>query len=203
MKEQVKKTMKALTENGFEPFYFETPEEAMEALYQEISPEETVGIGGSVTIISMGVREKLEERGIRIITHNGEPDPKRRKTLMREAMITDVYLTSSNAITEDGKLVNIDGTGNRLASMLFGHDRVIYICGVNKLTKDVYEAYDRIKKIATPRNTERLQYDTPCRYGPCTDCRSPQRVCNGTLIMDKKMNSPRSLIYLINQELGY
>ena len=78
MQEQVKKTMEALAGNGFEPFYFETAEEALEALYNEISPEETVGIGGSMTIINMGVREKLEERGIRVITHNGEPDPERR-----------------------------------------------------------------------------------------------------------------------------
>ena len=203
MQEQVKKTMEALAGNGFEPFYFETTEEALDALFQEISPEETVGIGGSMTIINMGVREKLEVRGIRVITHNGEPDPQKKKKLLKEAMVTDVYLTSSNAITEDGKLVNIDGTGNRLASMLFGHDRVIYICGVNKLTKDVQTAYDRIKKIAAPWNTERLQLETPCRYGPCTDCRSRQRICNATLIMDKKMNSSRSLIYLINQELGY
>lgn len=149
------------------------------------------------------LQKRLEERGHKVFTHNGEVDPVKRKEQMKMAMSTEVYLTSSNAITEDGKLINIDGTGNRLAGMLFGHDRVIYICGVNKLTKNLTEAYERIKKIATPQNTERLQYDTPCRYGPCTDCRSKQRICNATLIMDKKMGSSRALIYIINQQLGY
>lgn len=203
MKDNIRNTMESLEKNGFEPKYFETSEEAIVELLKEIDLKETIGIGGSMTIEGMGVKKKLEKEGFTVYTHFNEPDLNIRKEMIIKAMFTDVYLTSSNAITEDGKLVNIDGTGNRLAGMLFGHNRVIYICGVNKITKDYNEAYDRIKKIAAPKNTERLKVDTPCRYGPCTDCRSKQRICNATLVMDRKMTTARALVYIINEELGY
>lgn len=203
MNNQVSDTIAALEKNGFDTKYFETCDEALEELFSEISIKEGVGIGGSMTIAGMGIREKLKERGYAVFTHNGESDPLIKKEMLKKAMTTEVYLTSSNAVTEDGKLINIDGTGNRLSSMLFGHERVIYICGKNKLTKDYSDAMVRVKTVACKKNAERLNLNTPCRYGDCSDCSSKQRICNATLIMEKRMTTGRAIVYIINEELGY
>ncbi|MBK5262237.1 MAG: lactate utilization protein [Peptostreptococcaceae bacterium] len=203
MNDNIVRTMAALEKNGFETKYFETCDEALGELFNEISIEEGVGIGGSMTITGMGIREKLKELGYSVFTHNGESDPLIKKEMLKKAMTTEVYLTSSNSITEDGKLINIDGTGNRLSSMLFGHERVIYICGKNKLVKDYSEAMVRVKTVACKKNAERLNLNTPCRYGECNDCGSKQRICNATLIMEKRMTTGRATIYIINEELGY
>ena len=203
MDDNILRTMAALEKNGFDAKYFETSDKALEELFSEISIKESVGIGGSMTIMGLGIREKLKERGYSVFTHNGEPDPLIRKEMLKKAMTTEVYLTSSNAVTEDGKLINIDGTGNRLSSMLFGHERVIYICGKNKLAKDYSEAMVRIKTIACKKNAERLNLNTPCRYGECNDCSSKQRICNATLVMEKRMTTGTAIIYIINEELGY
>lgn len=203
MNKTVEKTMEALKENGFEPRYFENHKDAMEALLEDISLNETVGVGGSMTVMGLGIIDKLREKGYKVFTHNGESDPLVKKEMLKNAMFANVYLTSSNAITEDGKLINIDGTGNRISSMLFGHEKVIYICGINKLAKNYADAMVRIKTVACKKNTERLNLDTPCRYGECNDCKSKQRICNATLIMEKKMSAGRGIIYIINEELGY
>ena len=203
MNDNIVRTMAALEKNGFETKYFETCDEALEELFNEISEEEGVGIGGSMTIMGMGIREKLKELGHSVFTHNGESDPLVKKEMLKKAMTTEVYLTSSNSITEDGKLINIDGTGNRLSSMLFGHERVIYICGKNKLAKDYSEAMARVKTVACKKNAERLNLNTPCRYGKCNDCSSKQRMCNAILVMEKRMTTGRAIVYIINEELGY
>jgi len=203
MDDNIVKTIAALEKNGFDTKYFETCDEALEELFSEISIKEGVGIGGSMTIAGMGIRGKLKERGYAVFTHNGESDPLIKKEMLKKAMTTEVYLTSSNAVTEDGKLINIDGTGNRLSSMLFGHERVIYICGKNKLTKDYSDAMVRVKTVACKKNAERLNLNTPCRYGDCSDCSSKQRICNATLIMEKRMTTGRAIVYIVNEELGY
>jgi len=203
MDDNIVKTIAALEKNGFDTKYFETCDEALEELFSEISIKEGVGIGGSMTIAGMGIRGKLKERGYAVFTHNGESDPLIKKEMLKKAMTTEVYLTSSNAVTEDGKLINIDGTGNRLSSMLFGHERVIYICGKNKLTKDYSDAMVRVKTVACKKNAERLNLNTPCRYGECNDCSSKQRICNAILIMEKRMTTGRAIVYIVNEELGY
>jgi hypothetical protein len=203
MNNKVPDTISALEKNGFEVKYFETGDEAQKNLIDEINIKEEVGIGGSMTIINMGLKEKLRDAGYTVYTHNGETDPHIKKEMLKKAMTTEVYLTSSNAVTQDGKLVNIDGTGNRLSGMLYGHERVYYICGKNKLVKDYSEAISRIKTVACKRNTERLNLNTPCRYGDCNDCSAKQRICNATLVMEKKMGSGRAIIYIINEDLGY
>ncbi|MBK5245780.1 MAG: lactate utilization protein [Peptostreptococcaceae bacterium] len=203
MDDNIVRTIAALEKNGFETNCFETGDEAIEQLLKEINIKESVGIGGSMTIINMEVKEKLRNLGYTVYTHNGESDPLIKKEMLKKAMTTEVYLTSSNAVTEDGKLINIDGNGNRLSSMIYGHERVYYICGKNKLTKDYSEAMNRIKTVACKRNSERLNLNTPCRYGECNDCSSKQRICNATLIMEKRMTTGRAIIYIINEELGY
>lgn len=191
---------KILTKNGFIVKTFEDKIKAKEELLLDIKKEDTVGIGGSITIQDMGVYEALRERGNEVYWHwrKDVENP------IQKAMTSDTYITSTNALTLDGKLVNMDGNGNRVASMFFGHKDVYIIVGKNKLCNDYNEAIDRIKNIAAPLNAKRLNLSTPCTHtGKCSDCASPDRICKVETIIHKKPNTTNVHIYLVDEELGY
>lgn len=202
MIERIKNTMRNLEKNGFEVRYFENEFSAVDSLLKDISADESVGFGGSMTVSELGIYDKLVKQGSAVYWHQKKPDD-RAAELGRAATAT-VYLTGTNAITEDGRLVNIDGTGNRTSSMLFGHDRAYIIAGVNKIARNLDEAMIRIKNVACPKNAERLKLDTPCRHlGKCMNCDSPQRMCNATLILERQPKGVKVILYLINENLGY
>lgn len=205
MKEQVKLTISNLERNGFTVRYFQTSEDAKEALLAEIKPEESVGFGGSVTVDQLGIYEALEQQGNTLYWNwKSGPDPEVSKEMRKRAMTTDVYISSTNAITQDGRLVNIDGTGNRLAGLLFGHDRNYVIAGVNKIEKNLDEAMIRVKNIASPKNNQRLAYNNPCTVtGKCSNCDSPTRICRATLVLDRQPSAQKTILYLIGESLGY
>lgn len=191
---------KVLIKNGFMVKTFENIINAKEELLSDIKKEQSVGIGGSMTIQNMGIYEELRERGNEVYWHwrKDVENP------IQKAMTSDVYITSTNAITMDGKLVNMDGNGNRVASMFFGHKDVYVIIGKNKLCNDYDEARDRIRNIAAPLNAKRLNLNTPCTHtGKCSDCDSPDRICRVETIIQKKPNTTNVHIYLIGEELGY
>ncbi len=190
MKENVKRAMEALKENGFKVNYFNTKEEALKALYEEIPAEATVGIGGSATVGQLGIRDSLMARGNTVFFHGAAATPEERKALLKQAMVADIYLASSNAVTEDGKLINTDGTGNRISSMLFGHDRVILICGENKIVKDEAEGRKRISEVVAPKNAERLNLTV-------------KQISRATLIMDQAVGGTEVSVYLIGENLGF
>jgi NAD-dependent dihydropyrimidine dehydrogenase PreA subunit len=120
-----------------------------------------------------------------------------------KASRADVYLSSTNALTEEGKLVNIDGLGNRVASMIYGPKKVYILCGINKITKNLDEALQRIKD-NTYKNARRLKLETPCAYTEkCTDCSSPQRMCSVTTIIERRPYKTDFEVIIIGQELGY
>jgi hypothetical protein len=113
-------------------------------------------------------------------------------------------VAGSNAITEDGKIVNIDGLGNRLAAFCFGPEKVIIVAGRNKIVKDVAAAIERVKNVAAPMNARRFGAATPCaKTDKCSDCDSPERICNLTLIIEKQRQPGRLTVILVNQELGF
>lgn len=119
-------------------------------------------------------------------------------------MDADVYVSSSNAVIEDSRILNIDGTGNRIASMFFGPPRVIIIAGKNKLAPDYSSALERIKTVACPKNAERLNRNLPCRFtGKCQDCRSPERMCQVTVLIENHLNQTSLEVWLVNEELGF
>jgi len=203
MEERIQKTIKALEANGFEVAYFETQNEAKAALLEDIEIGATVGFGGSVTLFDMGIHEALKERSNPIFWH-WLVAPDLRKAVRASAIKADVYLSSSNAITEDGKLINIDGTGNRVASLIYGHKAVYIVAGVNKIAENYEAGMKRIKEVACPQNALRLDLDTPCRHtGKCNDCRSKQRMCNATVVLERNPNNARFKVFLINDTLGY
>ncbi|MEA4847598.1 MAG: lactate utilization protein [Clostridiaceae bacterium] len=203
MNESVKKTMDSLEKHNMKTAYFDDPAAAVDYLMGNIKSEATVGIGGSMTVKSLGIPEKLIERGNKVYFHWLESTPEGMDHARDKAEKTDVYLSSTNAITEDGKLVNIDGLGNRVASMIFGPKKVYVLCGVNKITKDLDAALKRVKE-NTYKNARRLNLDTPCAHtGKCNDCNSPQRMCSITTIIERRPYKTEFEVIIIGQELGY
>ncbi len=203
MNESVKRTVESLQKNGMKAVYFEDPDSAVDYLLDNIKSEETVGIGGSMTVKSLGIPEKLLSRGNKVFFHWLESTPEGMDEARNNAIKADVYLSSTNALTEGGVLVNIDGTGNRVASMIFGPKRVFVLCGVNKITKDLDSALKRIKD-NTYKNARRLKLDTPCAHTEkCNDCRSPQRMCSITSIIERRPSKTGFEVIIIGRELGY
>ena len=204
MKDNVRRTIEALKENGFEAVYFETAEEAKEYLLKEIPADKSVGFGGSITLGDMGIYEALKERGSETVWHWFPEEGSDRIKTMKKAMLTDIYLSGTNGITEDGRIVNVDGTGNRLAGMLFGHDRLFLVAGVNKISRNYEECMIRIRNVASPLNTQRLEIHNPCeKTGKCMSCSSPNRICNATLILEKQHGGVPTTVVIINEKLGY
>lgn len=202
--DRIKNTIENLQRNGFVVRFFEKSEDAITSLVSEIDKSESVGFGGSVTVDGLEIYEKLEEKGSPVYWHWKAAPDQNKNLIMVQAATANVYLSSTNAITEDGRLVNIDGTGNRLSSMLYGHQRLYVVAGVNKIAGSLDEAIIRVKNIASPMNAKRLGLDTPCRHlGKCMNCDSPQRICKATLILDRQPNAVKVIIYLINESLGY
>lgn len=159
---------------------------------------ETIGFGGSVTLMSMGLYEMLAADNT-VIWHMKNPPDRR-----RYAEFT-TYLTSVNALAETGEMVNIDGSGNRLSASLFGPKKVYFVIGRNKLAPDLPSAIERARQIASPPNCKRLNLDTPCaKTGKCHDCNSPQRICNAMCIhMRPMLGAEHSEVILIDEDLGF
>jgi L-lactate utilization protein LutB len=204
-KMRVEETLKNLRSHGFD--VMKTPDRlsACEEILKRIPANKTVGIGGSLTLREVGVIAKLEEQG-NILYNHWEPGLSQDESMrIRKAQQScDIYLTSANAITLKGHIVNMDGFCNRIASMVFGPHEVIVVAGVNKIVQDLPEAIARIKNIAAPMNAKRFGADTPCaKLGRCTDCDSPHRICRGTLILERKPFATNTLIMIVNETLGY
>jgi len=203
MTERIEAYRKALEKNHFTVRTFETREEAAKAFLDDVAPEETVGFGGSITTRELGIPEALMARGTVVFSHWEDTGLSKPEALFK-AITSDVYVCSANAITSSGEIVNIDGTGNRLAALCYGHKRVYIIAGVNKLTGSYEEALLRIKNQACPPNTKRLGKKTPCAaVGHCMNCDSPDRICNATLVLNRKPGGQDYIVYLVNEKLGY
>lgn len=200
MKKQFIELKKVLTKNGFQVKTFNNLLEAKKELLSTIKEGESVGIGGSITIQEMDIYDELKTKGNEVYWHWKQDVP----NAAAKARCADTYITSTNALTMDGKLVNMDGNGNRVAAMIHGHKDVYVIVGKNKICKDYDQARERIKNVAAPMNAKRLNLDTPCAHtGKCSDCDSPQRICKAELILHKNPNATNIIIYLIDTELGY
>lgn len=197
--------IKALKRNGFEAAYAATPEEAAAKVLELVPEGASVGIGGTMTVRQLGLLSALTARGHKVVHHwlpgLSEADGRR---LRLEEDASDVYLASANAVTLDGKLVNVDGTGNRVAGMLYGPKKVIIIAGYNKVVADLDQAIDRIRNVAAPMNAIRYAAKTPCAAtGVCNDCTSPERICSVTSIIDRRPKSSDFTILLVGAELGF
>jgi len=202
--QKIQRTLATLKKNGFQTFFAPTRRDAREKALSLIPPNAVVGVGGSITIREINLIDSLTTRGNTVVQHWLPPPGEDSVTTMRKEISSDVFLASSNAVTEDGKLINTDGTGNRIAAMIFGPRKVIVIAGINKIVKDVAEAIQRVKNVAAPMNARRLNINTPCAVtGVCTDCDSSDRICRVTTIMEKKPDQTDVTVILVGEELGF
>lgn len=195
--------IKNFEKNRYTVQWFHTSADAVDYLTTQIKGK-IVGFGDSQTMAKMNLHNALEKE-------NTVYDPLPTKdndeflAVAKKCLTSDVFLTSVNAATEDGMLVNIDGTGNRVAGSLFGHEKVYFILGTNKLAPNLDDAISRIRNVAAPLNAKRLNLKTPCaiRGDKCYNCSSPDRICNGLMIHYKKMNDIEMEIIFIDENLGY
>jgi L-lactate utilization protein LutC len=198
--EQVKKN---LEKNGFDVEILSNKEAVKEALLKEIPTDAVVGFGGSVTLKDTGIYQALTERGNKTLWH-WETEPEKRGAVCKEALFSDVYLSSANALLEEGEILNIDGNGNRVSALFYGPKKVILVIGKNKIVGDYEAGLERIRTIASPMNARRLNRKTPCAtLNRCTDCDSPDRMCMVTSLIEKKPPTMAYKIYLVDEELGY
>jgi hypothetical protein len=202
-----KRAVEALKKRGFKAFYVENQAQAREMTLREISPGAVVAVGGSGTIRGLNVIEDLRAKGHKVLDHWEIPYSNLEESfqIRRAQQTSDVFLTSSNAITQEGQLVNIDGSGNRVNAMTFGPRKAIVVAGVNKIVPDLESAIRRIKEIAVPMNCKRLNLSPPCMAaGKCVDCRVPQRACRVTSIIEwKPPFFSDYLVILVGENLGF
>ena len=189
--------------HGFQTSVFASAKEACDYLDKQIDGR-SVSYGGSMSVAQMGLLDRLQSHND-VIGHWNVPDGMTRQEVYAKAAVTDVYLTSANGVSETGELVNIDGHGNRVSSCLFGHKKVYFIVGVNKIAPTLDEAMYRARNIASPKNAQRLGRKTPCavKGDKCYDCNSPERICNGFVIHARKLSSCDTEIVFVNEPLGY
>lgn len=188
-----------LEKRGYTVRVFSTGKEAADFLDAAIDGK-SVGFGGSATLDALGVYEHLGKHN-ETVWHWKWEDP---DAARREAMTTDVYLTSVNALAETGELVNIDGAGNRVAATLFGHEKVYYVIGRNKLSATYHEAVLRARNVAAPQRARQLGKKTPCavKCDRCYDCKSPERICRGFVTLWGPMMGMEAEVLLVDEDLG-
>lgn len=193
-KEDIQTVVKALKANNFNVQYLERAADAVPLILDLIPPDATLEMAGSMSVVQLGLQKMLKERG-----NKGFEFPKPGEIPSRK----DVLLVSTNAVTLDGKLVNLDGMGNRVAGMIYGVKKVILLVGMNKIVPDLDTALERVQKIIAPYHAKYLGMKTPCaKTEECSDCDAPMRICNITTILSKKPPMTDFTIILVGEDLG-
>ena len=203
-KVKIETIIKNLEKRNMTGFYAEDSAEAAEIVKGMIPEGASVASGGSMTLAETGIKDWLKENcdyNDPFAALTAQASMAKRKA----ALTADVFLASANAITLDGEIVNIDGSGNRVAAMIFGPDKVILVVGANKIVENVHDAYDRVRSDACPPNAIRLNRETPCALtGKCVDCKTPgQTICSHLVTTRFSSISDRIFVVLVNENLGY
>ena len=199
---KMERTAEALRDNNMYCECVDSAEEALEVIESLMSEGDTVTVGGSMTLFEAGVMELLRNGNYNFLDRYAEGADV--QGIYEAAFTSDVYLMSSNAITENGELYNVDGNGNRVAALTWGPKSVIIVAGYNKIVKDLDGAAARVKDIAAPANATRLNCDTPCtKVGHCMNCASHRRICATTVICARQRVQNRIKVILVGEELGY
>lgn len=195
-----------LKQRHYEAFFCPTAQEAVEKITGMIPEGSSVTWGGSMTIRDMGLTKALHNKdGLDIWDRDLAPSREEAQEIYRRTFYADYYLSSVNAMSEDGEIVNIDGNGNRVAAITFGPKRVILVVGINKVTQNLDAAISRARSLAAPVNMMRFaDLNTPCKNdGMCHDCKSPDSICNYIQIMRNSHPVGRHIVVIVGEELGY
>jgi hypothetical protein len=195
----------ALKKRDFDAEYFATIEQTNASLTKMIPPDAMIGVGGSVTVRELGIIEMLEKRGNEVVHHwKPEATKEKNREIRKKEGLADYYLTSANAITKRGDIINIDGIGNRVAHMIYGPENVIIIAGYNKIVADIDSGLTRTREIAAVINAKRVGAKTPCvETGKCIDCNAPGRICRVTTIIHYRPWQTNIKVMLLNEHLGF
>ena len=203
MNELLLKTAEALKKKGFDAFVAESRKDVIRIATSLLSEGCSITWGGSKTIRDIGLTEAVK-CGSYLVYDRDELPREERMAFAREHYFSDWYFTSSNAITENGELLNLDGIGNRVASMIWGPKNVLVVAGANKIVPTLADAYKRVREIAAPLNAQRFDIKTPCKKtGKCADCLSPDTICAQMVLLRVCKPKGRIRVILIDEELGY
>ncbi|MEG1447876.1 MAG: lactate utilization protein [Oscillospiraceae bacterium] len=209
IEKRIERTVEALKKNNMDAVFVQTKEQALRKIKSCLLEGDTVGSGGSETLNEIGIidylNDHLREYNFLSTARRGDDlfSPQEKYQMQRQSLLSDMYLSGANAITENGEIFNIDGNSNRVAALAFGPKSVIIVVGYNKIVKDVDAAIERVKRDAAPANAIRLGYDTPCaKTGVCQDCKSPQRVCCTYMLQRFQRNKNRIKVIIVGEELG-
>jgi L-lactate utilization protein LutB len=205
IEKKVKRTIENLERNNMEAFFVQDEDALLKKVVELINEGDTVSVGGSMTLFETGIIDLLRNGNYNFLNRYKEGlSQDGVKDIFRKSFLADAYIVSSNAVTENGELYNVDGTGNRVAAMLYGPDKVIVIVGVNKIVKNEQEAVNRNKEISGPANAKRLDRKTPCtEVGYCMDCKSKERICNDYVLIKRQSIKGRIKVIIVGKELGY
>ncbi len=198
------KVAEALNKRHFEAYYCPDCAEALEKILELIPQDHVVSWGGTATVDELGVKEALRQRGQAVIDRDTAKDAQERQQMLKQALTCDTFLMGSNAISADGQLVNIDGTGNRVAALCFGPTQVVVVAGMNKVAGDLDGAMRRAREVAAPMNAQRFPLKTPCvANGLCGDCKGPDSIC--AQIVTTRLCKPagRIKVVLVGEDLGF
>lgn len=196
--------IKNLEKRGMEGYFFEDSASCTNAILASIPEKSSISWGGSESIKESGLMDRIRNGNYELIDRMNASSPEESRTLYAQAVLADYYLMSSNAVTLQGELVNIDGTGNRVACLIHGPKNVIMVVGMNKIVTDIAAGLERVRNFASPPNAKRLNRQTPCNaVGYCNDCLSPDCMCNQIVITRRSGIKGRIKLYFVAEELGY
>lgn len=196
--------IKNLQKRNMEGYYFEDSASCVKAIIDLMEEGSVVSWGGSMSVSECGLMDAIQGGKYQLIDRMTAKSPEEAREIFSKTVMADYYLMSTNAITFDGELINIDGNGNRVACLIHGPKHVIIVAGMNKLVSNVEDGQRRVRDIATPANTKRLNRNTPCFHtGRCGDCLSPDCICNQIVVTRRSGHPGRIKVFLVGEELGY
>ncbi|KNF08326.1 hypothetical protein CLPU_8c00910 [Gottschalkia purinilytica] len=202
---QIERTISNLKKRNMEGYYVKDEKEIIEKLKELIPENSIVGVGDSMTLFEAGVIDFLRKGNYKFLDKYKEGiTSEEKKNIYLQNFSSDTFLCSTNALTENGELYNIDGNGSRVAPMIYGPKQVIIVAGINKIVRDIEEAEKRVRNYAAPIDAKRLNKDTPCtKLGQCVDCKSPNRICNDFVTITGQFVKGRIKIIIVGKQLGY
>ncbi|WP_026883812.1 lactate utilization protein [Clostridium akagii] len=202
---KLERTMENLEKHNMEAYYVQDENELIKKISEFTKEGETVAVGGSMTLFETGVIDYLKNGNFNFLDrYKDDISGEELKEVYRKSFFADSYFASSNAITENGELYNVDGTGNRVAAMIYGPDKVIVVVSTDKIVKDLDAAIKRNQEYSAPANAKRLNRKTPCaKVGYCMDCSSEERICNEYTLIKRQPIKGRIKVIFIDKKLGY
>ena len=205
IEKRVERTIAGLERNNISGFYVKDESQLLQKIKAWVPEHSTVAAGDSVSLWETGIMDLLRNGNYNFLDKYREGiTPDEKKGMYRQSFSEDSFLSSTNALTEEGELYNIDGNGSRVAAMLYGPEQVIIVAGINKIVKNLEEAEKRVRNYAAPLDAKRLHKKTPCAsLGYCVDCKSEERICNDFVVIRRQFTKGRIKVVIAGKSLGY